>query len=574
MKLEDSLLQMVVPLPGCVSTAVVWRQNGRWHATIVAKATFAIVPGGELRLIEPEPIADEDVPHQGNPLRSVRVPRDRVPALSRVDVVVNAEAWAPQGAPASMVPVQLTLRSGERVLLDKALIVRSDRPFQRLPIVYERAYGGIGAAENPVGTGAREGDVAPNIVHPTSPATPACFGAIAPHWRSRRALQGSLPKGALRSLLLDLPANLSWDFFQAAPTDQRIERLTGGEEIELTGMSPSHPTLVTRLPPLRGLARIHGLAAHGTPDGQMIALRPDTLRIDADEERCVIGFRGNVLLPDPGVLDRVRVVVGVQIHGAPMPWEMAQIPRWPLDEGNDAEPPASSVTLDDGDVELVEDEAAASRSPLGKTMALEEMALSPSPAARSASPWRSSAPLERTITSIGSAPRAQGTLPFQAGSAALIASSPRSRRPRHGVGDTLEVVPGDLDVRPSTPFGRAPEPASAPPSPSPEKGPSPVESPPAAAPVRAEPPPTAPVQASPRPPRRHACMRPSRPPRPSLRPRHPALLVRDRRPVARLLRRHRRQSCERSSMAGSAVDPRREKKRLTVRVLSWSPVFE
>ena len=52
------------------------------------------------------------------------------------------------------------------------------------------------------------------------------------------------------------------------------------------------------------------------------------------------------------------------------------------------------------------------------------------------------------------------------------------------------------------------------------------------------------------------------------------ILVRDRRPVARLLRRHRRQSCERSSMAGSAVEPRREKKRLTVRVLSWSPVFE
>jgi len=501
MNLEDSLHHLVVPLPGCVSTAVVWRQSGRWHATIVAKATFAMVHGGELRLIEPEPIADEDIPHQGNPLRSIRIPRDRVPALSRVDVVVNAEAWAPQGAPATTVPVQLTLRSGERVLLDKALIVRADQPFQRLPIVYERAYGGIGAAENPVGTGARDGDNAPNVLHPTSPTTPACFGAIAPHWRSRRALQGSLPKGALRSLLLDLPANLSWDFFQAAPPDQRVERLTGGEEIELKGMSPAYPTLTTRLPQLRGLARIHGLSAHGTPDGQVIALRPDTLRIDADEERCVIGFRGNVLLPDPSVLDRVRVVVGVQIHGAPLQWELAHIAALPLAGGDDADSPASSVTLDEGDVELLDEESVASRASLGKTVALEEMAASPGPAAplaRGASPWRSPSPLDRTITSVGAAPRAQGTLPFQAGSAALIASSPRSRRPKRGVGDTLEVAPGDLDVRPSTPFRGGPRPAKVPAPAGPEKVPVQIDSPPPAAQVRAEPPPpAAPAHAEP-----------------------------------------------------------------------------
>src|SRR5262249_38723170 len=131
------------------------------------------------------------------------------------DVLLNGHAYALGAKPVAQIHVTLKLHS-----INKTLNVVGDRkwergaigpslaspaPFAKMPIVYERAYGGWDATNpdprqqkidlrNPIGTGiaARSehllGRIAPNVEYPghgfslTKSPPPAGFGAIPTHW--------------------------------------------------------------------------------------------------------------------------------------------------------------------------------------------------------------------------------------------------------------------------------------------------------------------------------------------------------------------------------------------------------
>lgn len=241
---------------------------------VVVKATFEWDAKGETRL------ADEQVPvlqggeYLADPARSSLVyESDLAGVKPTTDVLVNANAWAPRGRLASAVDVRV--RVGR---MDKRLRVFGDRVwkrgvigpaasdpalFERLPITYERAFGGWDrtsddAADhrlelrNPAGKGFfvdkghSIGKPLPNIERPdalieswSDRPEPVGIGAIACHWSPRRELAGTYDERwkALRHPLW--AEDFDTRYHCCAPADQQSDGyLRGSEPVELTGLSP------------------------------------------------------------------------------------------------------------------------------------------------------------------------------------------------------------------------------------------------------------------------------------------------------------------------------------------------
>ncbi|WP_437608484.1 DUF2169 domain-containing protein [Sorangium sp. So ce834] len=308
-----------------------WRSRGELRITVIVKATFAFAADAEMPRVEPQKILHGEVHHGNNPARSVKLTSDLAPHLDQADVLFTGHAHAPPpGAPVHSLPVRLTISDEGEVLLDKELLVQDRAGFQRMPIVYERALRGESDHENFLGVQATgdPSDPEANILDPLHPARAAGFGPIARAWPARRRLLGATPRKALDAPIADIPDAFAWAYYQAAPPDQRTRTLRGGEWIELQGLHPTLPRLRTRLPEARGRARIHGLSAFGVSEGQPLDLHADTLRIDGDEQRCTLVFRGSFAVPDEAALAAAAIVAGVELPGEPLEW-----PERPADAG-------------------------------------------------------------------------------------------------------------------------------------------------------------------------------------------------------------------------------------------------
>ena len=237
--------------------AVAWRFRGRLQLTVVVKATFAIVPGGAATVAAPREILHEDRTFDRHPSRSVEAASDLAPYLARCDVIFTGHASAPGGQPVPAGSVRIGLaREGQR-LLDKTLHVFGDRasadappdPFKRMPLVYERALGGPGEP-NPVGV------ETPNVVDAVDPKRAGGFGPVSRYWPARKRLLGKINRATLDAAIAGVPEAMPWEYFQAAPPDQQIDYLQGGEWLVLDGIHAEHPRVQTRIPAARGAASV------------------------------------------------------------------------------------------------------------------------------------------------------------------------------------------------------------------------------------------------------------------------------------------------------------------------------
>jgi hypothetical protein len=308
----------VMPASSTSATAVVWRCQGQLLVTVIAKASFQMVPGAAVTRIEPEGILEAEV-HYGSPAGSVRFPSDRAPYRPRADVLFTGSAHAPPGTTVKSLLIRLAVFSGG-LTLDKTLMVEDPGGFQTMPVVYERAFGGPGFADNPAGVGATPGSAAPSIIVRAQPQRPGSFGPIAEAWPARARLLGSLPRAALSGPVVELPADFDWSYFQAALPDQRLDFLNGEEMIVLEGLHPTLPRMRTRLPGARGMARIRGLSPFGIAEDCLLPLNADTLRIDGDEQRCTLVCRGNFAVPSEAALSGMRVLAAIEVAGSPAEW--------------------------------------------------------------------------------------------------------------------------------------------------------------------------------------------------------------------------------------------------------------
>lgn len=308
--------------------AVVWRMDGSLCLTVIAKATFGLVPDGTARLVAPAPLSEEDLFRGNSPSASIAQASDLAPYRPRVDVTFAGHAYTPDHKPAPALAVRLSVL-GEEASLEKTLHVHGDRsdvgtrpqPFERMPLVWERAVADPDL--NPVGVVAG-GARMPNFVDPVDPARPAGFGPLAPHWGARaRHLQHGAPER--RGSTLSVPNGLDWSFYQAAPIDQQLPSLRGDEQLILDNLLPSTPRLSTRLPGARAVARLFG--ADSPASGFPLELEADTLVIEGDRQVCSIVWRGCLsIVGQEGDLSQLTAVLGIELPGYPMPWEPA-LPR-------------------------------------------------------------------------------------------------------------------------------------------------------------------------------------------------------------------------------------------------------
>jgi hypothetical protein len=308
--------------------------NSRLHEVLVVSAAFVAAPGEPLRLAdEPVAVADNDVFYGDPTSSSVRYEGETAWEKPFVDVIVNGHAVAPGGQKVGKLLVDV--RVGD---VHKQLLVNGDRqwrpggapgsphPFDRMSIIYERAYGGYDTRaakpaqhdrepRNPVGLGFQglpSNDPAiqtevPNVEYPDRRITsakgrsdPAGLGVIARHWQPRLGFAGTYDDAWTAEQFPLLPLDFDVRHFQTAPADQQSRTLQGGEQVEIRNMTPEG-SWGFNLPVLEVPVRLVYAERNAAA-----ALRMDTVILEPDEYRLTLLARCKIpLIRTRGPLEEI-----------------------------------------------------------------------------------------------------------------------------------------------------------------------------------------------------------------------------------------------------------------------------
>jgi hypothetical protein len=287
-------------------------KNGADILRIVLKGGFAIGADGKLSLAEDQPEAVMADDHYGEPGASpVRYESDVIIDKLHTDLVINGHAYAPHGMPVKEMEVALGFQGS----VMKRLRVSGDRswyrgmvgwamsrpvPFDRIPLTYDRAFGGQdnegSEPRNRAGTGfaARmdkrcEGMKVPNIEFPDQLITsigdrpaPAGLGVLAKHWEPRLGHAGTYDQAWLDEQYPLLPHDFNDLFFQSVGAEQWIPTPVGGEVIAVQGMTPEGFMRV-ELPPCR-----MGMQLVYKDHRERHQMRVETVLLEPDARRLVV----------------------------------------------------------------------------------------------------------------------------------------------------------------------------------------------------------------------------------------------------------------------------------------------
>ena len=320
------MLQLKNTTPFAAHIAVLPDERGVDTLYVTIKATFAL--GARIEVADPQPpilLADE---YWGEPGQSSLKYAGEVHLVKpSTDVALVGQAHAPGRKRVTQLEASLAVAG-----LKKVVRVHGDRewrpgfacipasatkpaPFSSMPLVYERAFGGVHAKEgkrpevlfeprNPAGQGfagkrkGRElkGLALPNLEDPGQPIkgpkhrpAPAGFGFIPPAWEPRKSYAGTYDKAWLEQRAPYLPKDFDARFFNAAHPDLVAGRyLEGGEKVEALNVSPGG-VLRFRLPAARlaAAARIAGRE-------EAARLNLETVLIEPDDARLSLLWRGAV----------------------------------------------------------------------------------------------------------------------------------------------------------------------------------------------------------------------------------------------------------------------------------------
>jgi hypothetical protein len=239
-------------------------------------------------------------------------------------------------------PLAKTLRvTGERVWRKTLSGINASvaLPFERMPLSYERAYGGWDRSSrnpsqhhcdvrNPVGIGYRAKGAAfqdetplPNIEDPrqlissyAGSCAPAGFGFTGPDWQPRAALGGTYDAAWLAARSPFLPVDFQRAFFNAA-SDGLVANgfLRGDEPIQVSGTQPSGQPLTTRLPGVSAPTCRVRMRSRGALQLQTVL---DTVIIDTDQRQVFLLWRASL-----AVAQGLQDVAAVSIS-CPQAWAL------------------------------------------------------------------------------------------------------------------------------------------------------------------------------------------------------------------------------------------------------------
>lgn len=300
-------MQVTNRTPYTCERVILFDRNGAETLLVAIKALYNFAQDTTRLANEQQPItvADEYFGEPG--LSSVRRASELLPPKKSTDILVTGHAIAPKPGTKAM---QVGVRVGN--IMQKAVVfgerrgfgeVNSPRPFEKIPLVWENAFGGADKtpddesdhgynSSNPVGRGfiAKKSKMSadeiplPNIEHPTErlgapgdAPTPVGFAPLAPSWSPRLEYAGTYDETWINERAPFLPDDFDEAFLQAAPPPLVApEYLQGNELCALLGLTfdgkISFP-LQTMRPFLR--ARFATSGVRSTPN-------LETVHIDAD----------------------------------------------------------------------------------------------------------------------------------------------------------------------------------------------------------------------------------------------------------------------------------------------------
>jgi hypothetical protein len=252
------------------------RPDGRELLVVVARGTFQFPKTGEEPVLAPNQtqIVEADT-FTAEPGYSAPVyESDYAPAKPRCDVLLLGSAYAPGGRPTERVTVSMRLGRmeksfdvvGNRVWRSSLSQISSTRPepFTVMPISYDTAFGGVdnhdpdpqthGAyTANPVGKGFQvtndarlfDGKPLPNTEESSIPVSspqgsyrPMALGPVGRGWQPRASYAGTYDQHWMDNVFPFLPSDFDERYYQAAPADQQVDYIKGGEVVTLTNLTP------------------------------------------------------------------------------------------------------------------------------------------------------------------------------------------------------------------------------------------------------------------------------------------------------------------------------------------------
>lgn len=290
---------------------------------VTVKATFAIGERGVSVAEEQLPIVPGDQPRGEPGKSSLLAAGEAHPCKAATDVLLVGDAHAPGGRAAPYFGVSLVVGKlrktvhvfGDRVWRAGAVsgTPSSPVPVAKVPLVWERAYGGrqelgegrfVAEMRNPVGVGFRgkrtvgemNATPVPNVEDPRQPLktlsdqpVPAGFGPVGPGWLPRSRHAGTYDEAWRKTRAPYFPKDFDARFFQAAPPDQIYPgRLEGGEPVEILNAAPAGVQRFA-LPTCRFDA---ALFVGGRVEE--VELRVETLLLEPGEGRFSLLWRGAV----------------------------------------------------------------------------------------------------------------------------------------------------------------------------------------------------------------------------------------------------------------------------------------
>jgi hypothetical protein len=332
------MLQLVNDTPFKATMAVFPDRAGIDTLYVIVKATVNLWPHLALAPEQlPLVMADE---YYGDPAcSSLKAVSDLHIGKPGTDVLVTGHARAPRPTTEMTVMVSVaerhrTLRVvGDRVWRGDGTAYEPE-PFTEMPLVWERAYGGVhqgsdkvlAEERNPVGCGfpgerepaELEGTPAPNLLDPAAPpeklgdaAVPVCFAPCAPAWLPRREFAGTYDAAWQRTRAPYLPEDFDPRFLQCAADSFRFERfLQGTEPVQVSGMTLEGP-IEFAVPTVRPQIEVVVAGSPASPRAEL-----ETLWIEPDDNRATLTWRAN-LPADRKVLKVEKVTIRLPSRGAP-----------------------------------------------------------------------------------------------------------------------------------------------------------------------------------------------------------------------------------------------------------------
>lgn len=266
---------------------------------------------------------------------------DFAPAKPRCDLLFTGFAYAENGRRASAVQTSLVVPGLLRKTIDVfgprvwtsgggAPLASRALPFDRLPLHYGVAYGGVdtdperpGMADayypNPVGVGhypltrgrLLDGKPLPSTAMPGQPVVstsgryrPMALGPLGRNFAERVQLAGTYDQHWLDNVFPFLPSDFQPAYYQAAPADQQIPYPHGGEVIGLINLTPEGQTSFA-IPSIA----VPVLFARSKLGDVRSAMHLDTIHIDGERRKVFLIWRAALPLRK-NMFEVETVVVG------------------------------------------------------------------------------------------------------------------------------------------------------------------------------------------------------------------------------------------------------------------------